>query len=83
MIFFLVEFYQLLYVIFQVETMIIGEGEDEEVVTADDNGNETKAPLTWKQRWQAFWNRKKMLTTPPFIGLLILCCFVDFGLMFR
>lgn len=60
-----------------------GEGDEEEVVAADNNGNETKAPLTWKQRWQNFWIRKKMLTTQPFIGLLVLCCFVDFGLMFR
>lgn len=59
------------------------EGEDEEVVAADNNGNETKSPLTWHQRWDAFWNRKKMLVTPPYIGLLVLCCFVDFGLMFR
>ncbi|XP_063635474.1 synaptic vesicle glycoprotein 2C-like isoform X1 [Cydia splendana] len=69
---------------FPVESMIsAGEGDDEEeIVTADNNGNETKAALTWKQRWQNFWIRKKMLTTQPFIGLLILCCFVDFGLMF-
>ncbi|XP_072929450.1 synaptic vesicle glycoprotein 2C-like [Epargyreus clarus] len=68
---------------FPVETMIIsGEGEEEEVVTADNNGNETKTPLTWSKRWQAFWIRKKLLVTPPYIGLLILCCFVDFGLMF-
>lgn len=60
-----------------------GEGDEEEVVSADNNGNETKAPLTWNQRWQAFWVRKKMLVTPPYIGLLVLCCFVDFGLMFR
>ncbi|KAI8421296.1 hypothetical protein MSG28_008332 [Choristoneura fumiferana] len=68
----------------QVESMIsAGEGdEEEEIVAADNNGNETKAPLTWKQRWQNFWIRKKMLTTQPFIGLLVLCCFVDFGLMF-
>lgn len=60
------------------------EGEEEaEVVSADDNGNETKSPLTWGQRWHAFWLRKKMLVTPPYIGLLVLCCFVDFGLMFR
>lgn len=69
---------------FQVESMISAyEGEDEEVVSADTNGNETKAPLTWSQRWDAFWVRKKMLVTPPYIGLLVLCCFVDFGLMFR
>ncbi|XP_073952784.1 synaptic vesicle glycoprotein 2C-like [Choristoneura fumiferana] len=69
---------------FPVESMIsAGEGdEEEEIVAADNNGNETKAPLTWKQRWQNFWIRKKMLTTQPFIGLLVLCCFVDFGLMF-
>ncbi|CAH0673774.1 unnamed protein product [Spodoptera exigua] len=68
---------------FPVESMISAyEGEEEEVVSADNNGNETKAPLTWGQRWDAFWVRKKMLVTPPYIGLLILCCFVDFGLMF-
>ncbi|KAG6457008.1 synaptic vesicle glycoprotein 2C isoform X2 [Manduca sexta] len=68
---------------FPVESMIsAGEGDEEEVVSADNNGNETKAPLTWSQRWQAFWIRKKMLVTPPYIGLLVLCCFVDFGLMF-
>lgn len=68
---------------FPVESMIsAGDGEDEEVVSADNNGNETKTPLTWGQRWQAFWVRKKMLVTPPYIGLLVLCCFVDFGLMF-
>ncbi|CAH1635470.1 unnamed protein product [Spodoptera littoralis] len=68
---------------FPVESMISAyEGEEEEVVSADNNGNETKAPLTWAQRWDAFWVRKKMLVTPPYIGLLILCCFVDFGLMF-
>lgn len=68
---------------FPVESMISADGgDDEEVVSADTNGNETKAPLTWNQRWQNFWSRKKMLTTPPYIGLLILCCFVDFGLMF-
>ncbi|KAL0831722.1 hypothetical protein ABMA28_001265 [Loxostege sticticalis] len=68
---------------FPVESMISSEdGEEEEVVSADRNGNETKTPLTWKQRWEAFWVRKKMLVTPPYIGLLVLCCFVDFGLMF-
>ncbi|KAJ0177530.1 hypothetical protein K1T71_006403 [Dendrolimus kikuchii] len=68
---------------FPVESMIsAGGGDEEEVVSADNNGNETKAPLTWNQRWQAFWIRKKMLVTPPYIGLLVLCCFVDFGLMF-
>ncbi|KAM3956171.1 synaptic vesicle glycoprotein 2B [Aphomia sociella] len=68
---------------FPVESMIsTGDGDEEEVVSADNNGNETKSPLTWSQRWQAFWFRKKMLVTPPYIGLLVLCCFVDFGLMF-
>lgn len=67
---------------FPVESMISADGDEEEVVSADTNGNETKAPLTWEQRWQAFWHRKKMLVTPPYIGLLVLCCFVDFGLMF-
>ncbi|XP_059054587.1 synaptic vesicle glycoprotein 2B-like [Achroia grisella] len=68
---------------FPIESMISGgDGDEEEVVSADNNGNETKAPLTWNQRWQAFWIRKKMLVTPPYIGLLVLCCFVDFGLMF-
>lgn len=68
---------------FPVESMIsAGDGDEEEVVSADNNGNETKAPLTWRQRWDAFWIRKKMLVTPPYIGLLVLCCFVDFGLMF-
>ncbi|XP_046967508.1 synaptic vesicle glycoprotein 2C-like [Vanessa cardui] len=68
---------------FPVESMIsVCDGEEEEVVSADNNGNETKSPLTWNQRWNAFWNRKKMLVTPPYIGLLVLCCFVDFGLMF-
>lgn len=68
----------------QVESMIsAGDGDEEEVVSADNNGNETKAPLTWRQRWTAFWDRKKMLVMPPYIGLLVLCCFVDFGLMFR
>lgn len=69
---------------YQVESMISADGDDEEeVVAADNNGNETKVPLTFKQRWNAFWVRKKMLVTPPYIGLLVLCCFVDFGLMFR
>ncbi|CAH2085894.1 unnamed protein product [Euphydryas editha] len=68
---------------FPVESMISAyDGEEAEVVAADNNGNETKSPLTWNQRWNAFWNRKKMLVTPPYIGLLVLCCFVDFGLMF-
>lgn len=68
---------------FPVESMIgAGDGDEEEVVSADNNGNETKAPLTWSQRWDAFWVRKKMLVMPPYIGLLVLCCFVDFGLMF-
>ncbi|XP_053605676.1 synaptic vesicle glycoprotein 2B-like [Plodia interpunctella] len=68
---------------FPVESMIsTGDGEEEEVVSADNNGNETKTPLTWKKRWEAFWIRKKMLVNPPFIGYLALCCFVDFGLMF-
>ncbi|KAJ8724672.1 hypothetical protein PYW08_016146 [Mythimna loreyi] len=68
---------------FPVESMISAyEGDEEEVVSADNNGNETKAPLTWSQRWDAFWVRKKMLIMPPYIGLLALCCFVDFGLMF-
>ncbi|XP_045496972.1 synaptic vesicle glycoprotein 2B-like [Colias croceus] len=68
---------------FPVESMISAcEDAEEEEVVADTNGNETKTPLTWSQRWQAFWRRKKMLVTPPYIGLLVLCCFVDFGLMF-
>ncbi|XP_013137620.1 PREDICTED: synaptic vesicle glycoprotein 2B-like [Papilio polytes] len=70
---------------FPVESMMCageGAGEEEEVVSADTNGNETKAPLTWSARWHAFWLRKKLLVTPPYIGLLVLCCFVDFGLMF-
>ncbi|XP_034828475.1 synaptic vesicle glycoprotein 2B-like [Maniola hyperantus] len=68
---------------FPVESMISAtDGEEEEIVPADNNGNETKLPLTWNQRWNAFWFRKKMLVTPPYIGLLVLCCFVDFGLMF-
>lgn len=68
---------------FPVESMIsAGDGEEEEIVSADNNGNETKSPLTWSQRWDAFWVRKKMLVKPPYIGLLALCCFVDFGLMF-
>ncbi|XP_045535222.1 synaptic vesicle glycoprotein 2C [Papilio machaon] len=69
---------------FPVESMMCAseEGEEEEVVSADTNGNETKAPLTWSARWHAFWLRKKLLVTPPYIGLLVLCCFVDFGLMF-
>ncbi|VVC99938.1 unnamed protein product [Leptidea sinapis] len=73
----------LLVVLLLVESMIsVGDGEEEEVVAADNNGNETKTPLTWKQRWQSFWKRKKMLVTPPYIGLLVLCCFVDFGLIY-
>ncbi|CAK1578986.1 unnamed protein product [Parnassius mnemosyne] len=69
---------------FPVESMICAgeEGEEEEVVSADNNGNETKTPLKWSKRWHAFWVRKKLLVTPPYIGLLVLCCFVDFGLMF-
>ncbi|CAH0752253.1 unnamed protein product [Diatraea saccharalis] len=67
---------------FPVESMISGADGEEEIVSADNNGNETKTPLTWNQRWEAFWIRKKMLVTPPYIGLLALCCFVDFGLMF-
>ncbi|XP_049870505.1 synaptic vesicle glycoprotein 2B-like isoform X2 [Pectinophora gossypiella] len=68
---------------FPVESMIGAEedGEDEEVVTADNN-NETKRARTFKQRMESFWNRKKMLVSPPYIGFLVLCCFVDFGLMF-
>ncbi|KOB72030.1 Synaptic vesicle protein, partial [Operophtera brumata] len=67
---------------FPVESMISAEGDEEEVVSADNNGNETKVAMTFDQRWNAFWVRKKMLVTPPYIGLLVLCCFVDFGLMF-
>ncbi|XP_041968117.1 synaptic vesicle glycoprotein 2B-like [Aricia agestis] len=68
---------------FPVESMMAAvDGEEEEIVCADTNGNETKTPLTWNQRWRNFWSRKKMLVTPPYIGLLVLCCFVDFGLMF-
>ncbi|KAJ2947213.1 hypothetical protein O0L34_g16922 [Tuta absoluta] len=68
---------------FPVESMLGVEedGEDDGIVAVDNN-NETKAPRTFKQRLEAFWNRKKMLVTPPYIGLLVLCCFVDFGLMF-
>lgn len=58
------------------------DGDEEEIVAADNN-NETKPPKTFKHRLQAFWDRKKMLVSPPYIGLLVLCCFVDFGLMFR
>lgn len=58
------------------------DGDEEEIVAADNN-NETKPPRTFKQRMQAMWDRKKMLFSSPYIGLLVLCCFVDFGLMFR
>lgn len=69
---------------FPVENMISADGDEEEepVVTSDNNGNVTKVPLTFKQKWEAFWARKKMLVTRPNIGWLVLCCFVDFGLMF-
>ncbi|KAI5635173.1 major facilitator superfamily domain-containing protein [Phthorimaea operculella] len=68
---------------FPVESMLGVEedGEDDGIVAVDNN-NETKAPRSFKQRLEAFWNRKKMLVTPPYIGWLVLCCFVDFGLMF-